>query len=108
MTNSVTYHKIPGWKGNNSTGCEAAFTVAKDLGRRHRQVIDAFAQFGKDGATCDEVGELLELPAYIVRPRASELERKTQLFLIGKRPGAFGHNVSIYSVINPHREARAA
>lgn len=108
MVDSVTYPNMPGWKGTKSTGRAAAFAVAKDLGRRHRQVIEAFAEFGADGGTCDEVGEALELPVYLVRPRASELERKGQLFLVGKRPGSFGHPVSVYSVVKPRPAAEAA
>lgn len=108
MTDRPTYPNMPGWKGNKSTGRAAAFAVAKDMGRRHRQVIEAFAQFGVEGGTCDDVGEMLDLPVYLVRPRASELEHKGQLYLVGKRPGALGHQVSVYSAFKPQPEAQAA
>ena len=96
-----TYPNVPGWKGNKSTGRNAAFAIAEDLGRRHKQVVEAFAAYGGPGATCDEVGEVLDLPTYIVRPRASELERLGRLHPVGKRRGRMGHKVTIYSVVRP-------
>lgn len=105
MTDRKTYPEMPGWKGDKATGRQAAFAIADDLARRHRQVREAFAPFGPAGATCDEVAAALELPVYLVRPRATELERKGLLFAIGKRPGSLGHAVTIYSVIRPLENA---
>ncbi len=95
------YPEIAGWKGNKETGIQAAFAVSKDMGRRHAEVMNAFAQFGAVGATCDTIAEILGLPVFHVRPRASELERKGKLFPIGKAMGAYGHRVTIYSVVKP-------
>ena len=92
---------LAGWKGNKSTGIQAAFAVSKDLGRRHAEVMTAFTAFGTQGATCDEVGEHIGLPAYLVRPRATELDKQGKLFPIGKRMGGMGHKVTVYSVDRP-------
>ena len=92
---------LAGWKGNKSTGIKAAFAVSKDLGRRHAEVMTAFATFGAPGATCDEVGDQIGLPAYLVRPRATELDKQGKLFAIGKRMGGMGHMVTVYSVERP-------
>lgn len=101
MTDRITYPDTPGWKGDKDTGRKAAFAIAKDLPRRHRQVLSAFEPYGSAGTTCDQIGVDLELPVYLVRPRASELERKGRLWPVGKRPGAFGHSVTIYTAIEP-------
>ena len=99
MTDDRQYpFTLAGWKGNKTTGIQAAFTVSKDLGRRHAEVMSAFATFGTPGATCDEVGEHIGLPAYLVRPRATELDKQGKLFAIGKRMGGMGHKVTVYSV----------
>ena len=98
MSENITFPFMAGWKGNKSTGIKAAFAVSKDMGRRHAQVMAAFRPFGRLGATCDEVGEAIGLPAYLVRPRATELEKQGKLFPIGKRMGGMGHKVTVYSV----------
>lgn len=43
----------------------------------------------------------LGLPVHIVRPHASELERKGNLFPMGRAMGGLGHNVTVYSVERP-------
>jgi hypothetical protein len=70
MTDKPKYPDIPGWKGNKATGRQAAFAVAADLGRRHAQVLAAFEPYGAAGASCDDICGTLELPVYLVRPRA--------------------------------------
>ena len=101
MTDKPTYPDMAGWRGSKSTGIQAAFAVSKDMGRRHAEVMNAFAGFGQTGATCDVVAEILGLPVYLVRPRASELERKGRLHPVGKAMGSMGHKVTIYSVERP-------
>lgn len=101
MADRPTYPDMPGWKGSKSTGRAAAFTVSKDLARRHGQVLAAFEPYGADGATCDDICEQLGLPVHCVRPRASELERKGKLFAIGKRLGQMGLKVTVYSTERP-------
>lgn len=108
MAERTTYPYMPGWKSDKATGRQAAFAIAPDLARRHRQVLEAFAPYGAAGATCDEVAETLALPVYLVRPRASELERLGKLFPIGKRLGAMGFKVTVYSVVKPAVYAQAA
>lgn len=108
MTDRTTYPDMPGWKGDKATGRQAAFAIAPDLARRHRQVLEAFAQHGAAGAICDEIAGTLNLPVYLVRPRASELERLGRLFPIGKRLGAMGFKVTVYSVVKPVVCAQAA
>ena len=98
---NLTYPDVPGWKGDKETGRKAAFAIAKSLGARQQQVWDAFAKRGEAGATCDELQGELDLPAYVIRPRASELERKGKLFPVGKREGSMGHKVTIYSTVKP-------
>lgn len=90
-----------GWKGNKSTGIRAAFAVSQDLGRRQAQVVTEFDKFGEPGTTCDVVGENIGLPAYLVRPRATELEKQGKLFAVGKAMGTMGHKVTVYSTSNP-------
>ena len=94
-------HDQAGWKGSKSTGIQAAFAVTKDLGRRHSEVLNAFAPYGAPGATCDVVGEGIGLPAYLVRPRATELEKLGKLFAVGKAMGQMGHKVTVYSTVKP-------
>jgi hypothetical protein len=100
------YPNMPGWKGSKSTGREAAFAVAKDITGRRRQVWEAFEPYGTAGSTCDETSETLDLPAYVLRPRASELEKLGKLFALPeKRRGQMGHNVTVYSVLKPAEAA---
>lgn len=101
MAEKITYPDMPGWKGDKTTGREAAFAIAKDLPARQRQVWDAIAARGEAGATCDDLQDELELPAYCIRPRASELERKGKLWPVGKRMGQLGHRVTVYSAFKP-------
>ena len=96
---------LAGWKGSKSSGREAAFAVSKDLGRRQQEVFNGFSKRGHSGCTCDDLEDELGLPAYTIRPRASELERKGRLFAIGKRLGRMGYKVTIYSVVKPEAEA---
>lgn len=97
----LKYPEMAGWKGAKITGIQAAFAVSKDLGRRHAEVMSAFAAYGEAGATCDTIAEVLGLPVYLVRPRASELERKGKLFAVGKAMGVLGHKVTVYSTVKP-------
>ena len=92
-------HTQAGWKGNKPTGIQAAFAVSKDLGRRHTEVLSALAPYGAAGATCDAIGECIGLPAYLVRPRATELEKQGKVFAIGKAMGTMGHKVTVYSTV---------
>lgn len=108
MTDRTTYPDMPGWKGDKATGRQAAFAIASDLPRRHRQVMEAFSRYGSRGATCDEISDLLGLAVYLVRPRASELEQKGKLFAVGKRLGTMGHKVTVYSIVKPDSQAKAA
>lgn len=101
MADKLTYPDVPGWKGDKATGREAAFAIAKELPARQQQVWDAFAKRGEAGCACDDLQAELELPTYVIRPRASELERKGKLFPVGKCFGAMGHKVTIYSTVKP-------
>lgn len=96
------YPNMPGWKGNKSTGIKAAFAVAPTIGRRHKQVIDALTPYGSSGATCDDISEVIGLPPYLIRPRATELDKQGKLFVLPeKRMGQMGHKVSVYSTVKP-------
>ena len=94
-----------GWKGNspearqNSAG--AAHMVNKTLGRRHAQMLAAWARYGASGAIPETVGEDEGLPVHVVRPRASELVKRGLLFEVGKRAGGLGCKVMAYSVVKP-------
>jgi hypothetical protein len=101
MPESPKYPDMAGWKGNKLTGIRAAFAVSKDMGRRHAEVLTAFASSGAHGTTCDAIAADLGLPVHIVRPRASELERKGKLFPVGRAMGGLGHKVTVYSVVAP-------
>lgn len=104
--NVAKYPEMPGWKGNKSTGRNAAFAVAQDITGRRRQVWEAFAPYGASGGTCDDISGDLQLPVYVLRPRASELEKLGKLFALSeKRPGQMGHNVTVYSVVKPAEAA---
>ena len=101
MSDTPTYPDMAGWKGNKLTGILAAFAVSKDMGRRHAEVLTAFASPRATGTTCNAIAADLGLPAHIVRPRASELERKGRLFPIGKAMGGLGYHFTVYSVERP-------
>ena len=105
MSETTTYPDLPGWKGDKATGREAAFAIAKELPKRQREVFEALEKRGVAGAICDELQDELGLPTYVIRPRASELECKGKVFAIGKRPGALGHPVTVYSTVKPMDEA---
>lgn len=101
-----------GFKGHSpqarENGKEAAASVSNDLSRRHRQMIAAWGPYGALGATPEQVGEDLQLPVYLVRPRAGELVKRGLLYEVGKRPGMFGCNVMAYSTVKPADRAEAA
>lgn len=101
MSDSPKYPHMAGWKGNKITGIRAAFAVSKDMGRRHAEVLSAFASSGAAGTTCDAIAAELGLPVHILRPRASELEKKGKLFPVGKAMGGLGHKVTVYSIERP-------
>jgi hypothetical protein len=101
MIGKQKYPQMAGWKGNKTTGIQAAFAVSRDMGRRHAEVLAAFTAFGARGATCDTIGGSLDLPTYLVRPRASELESMGKLYSVGKAMGSMGHKVTVYSVEHP-------
>src|SRR5690606_5428707 len=94
-----------GFKGNSAaareTGREAAQGVTETLGRRHQQMMDAWARYGAYGAIPEQVASDLALPVHVVRPRAGELVKRGLLFEIGKRPGLLGCRVMAYSVVKP-------
>lgn len=108
MSKKITYPDMPGWKGDKATGRDAAFSIAKELPTRQQQVWEAIASRGEAGATCNELQDELKLPAYVIRPRASELEQKGRLFPVGKRMGQFGHKVTVYSTVKPADVSEAA
>ncbi len=106
MSEPIKYPEMAGWKGNKSTGIEAAFAVSKDLGRRHAEVMGEFVKYGASGATCDVIAETLGLPVYLVRPRATELEKQGKLFPIGKAMGRMRHKVTVYSTVKRDADAQ--
>lgn len=94
-----------GHKGLSTTALEnsrnAAQEVTKTLGRRHRQMVDAWSRYGRLGTTPEQISADLDLPVHVVRPRAGELVRIGKLYEVGKRPGGMGHPVTAYSIVNP-------
>jgi hypothetical protein len=94
-----------GHKGNSKhareTGRAAAKEVTRSLGRRHKQMLNAWAPYGANGARPEEVARDLGLPVHVVRPRASELVKRKLLFEVGKRPGDLGSLVMAYATIAP-------
>jgi hypothetical protein len=106
MSDSPKYPDMAGWKGNKLTGIHAAFAVPKDMGRRHAEVLAAFASSGTGGTTCDAIALDLGLPVHVVRPRASELERRGKLFPIGKAIGGLALKVTVYSVERPFEQGQ--
>ena len=94
-----------GFKGNSAetrqNSREAAEKVSKDLGRRHKQMLEAWAPYGASGAIPEDIAEDLGLPVHIIRPRAGELVKRNKLFEIGRRMGGMGHKVTAYSVERP-------
>lgn len=89
-------------RGNSEA---SAKEVTRDLARRHRQVVEAFAAYGPGGAIPEQVANDLDLPVHVVRPRCGELRTRKLLFEVGKRPGHMGHAVTAYSAIQPDGEA---
>lgn len=94
-----------GFKGNSAaareTGKEAAQSVTDSLGRRHQQMMDAWAPYGPRGAIPEEIARDLDLPVHVIRPRAGELVKRRLMFEVGKRPGLLGCQVMAYSVVRP-------
>ena len=94
-----------GHKGNSpqarQNSREAAEGVTKDLGRRHQQMIDAWAPYGAAGAIPEDIAKDLDLPVHIIRPRAGELVKRKKLFEVGRRIGGLGKRVMAYSVQRP-------
>ena len=87
---------------------EAAQEVTRTLGRRHRQMLEAWAPYGRAGATPEQIAADLDLPLLCVRPRAGELARLGRLHEVGKRPGGMGKPVMAYSIEKPAALAEAA
>ena len=104
-------HTQAGWKGNKPPGIKAAFAVSRDLGRRHSEFMSALTPYGAPGASCDVLSETTGLPAYLLRPRATELEKQGKIFAVGKAMGMMGHKVTVYSTVRPrvdeHQGGRA-
>lgn len=94
-------HTQAGWEGNKPTGIQSAFAVSKDLGRRHSEFMAALSPYGAQGASCDVLSEPTGLPAYLLRPRATELEKQGKIFAVGKAMGMMGHKVTVYSTVKP-------
>lgn len=108
QTDQDKYPNMPGWKGNKSTGRNAAFAIAQTVTGRRRQVYEAIQPYGPSGATCDDISEALGLPPYLIRPRATELEKLGKLYALpDKRLGQMGHKVSVYSTIKPAEQDEA-
>lgn len=101
-----------GWKGNSNearaNSIAAAAHVNKDLGRRHRQVMERLALYGSAGATPEQVAADLRVPVHVVRPRCGELVKRGLLFQVGRRPGDLGCMVTAYSTVRPEAQAVAA
>ncbi len=105
---TVTHYRegtAAGYKGNSpetiANSKEAAKAVTETLGRRHRQMLDAWVPYGPRGATPEDVAGELDLPVHVVRPRAGELVKRGLLFQVGKRPGSLGAMVTAYSAVRP-------
>ena len=90
-----------GFKGETETGKAAAAMVNETLGRRHKQMLEAWKPFGAAGAIPEQVAEKLELPVHIVRPRAGELVKRGLFFPVGKRAGGLGCEGMAYSTVKP-------
>ncbi len=88
----------------NSAGAAAAIT--KDLGRRQRQVLEAWAFFGKAGAIPEQIANNLSLPVHVIRPRAGELVKRGLLFELDSRKGDLGRDVMAYSITRPEEGVR--
>lgn len=86
----------------------AALRELAEAGRRHRQMIEAWARYGANGATPEQIALDVDLPVHVVRPRAGELVRLGKFFEVGKRPGGMGHLVTAYSTIDPDALGEAA
>jgi hypothetical protein len=65
------YPETPGFK-SGATSREAAIKIAPRAGTLRRQVLAEFAAV-PDGATADEIAQILDRTAFAVRPRVSEL-----------------------------------
>lgn len=98
-----------GAKGNSkqarANSEDAAKEVTETLGRRHRQMVEAWLPYGAGGAIPEQVANDLGLPVHVVRPRAGELKKRGLLFELGKRPGEMGCNVTAYSTVRPDEAA---
>lgn len=84
---------------------EAASKVTQDLGRRHRQMVEAWTPYGAAGAIPEQISNDTGLPVHVIRPRAGELVKRKLLFEVGKRQGGLGCRVMAYSVTAPADDA---
>lgn len=101
-----------GHKGNSpearGNSRAAADEVTRTLARRQRQMLDAWAIYGRAGAIPEQIADDLGVPVHIVRPRAGELVRLGRLHEVGRRPGGMGHKVMAYSTEEPVALSEAA
>ena len=98
-----------GHKGHSAAAREnsmdAASEVTKDLGRRQRQMVEAWTLYGAVGAIPEQISNDTGLPVHVIRPCAGELVKRKLLIEVGKREGGLGCRVMAYSVAAPAEEA---
>lgn len=107
MAQRKLYQDRAGWKGREASRI-AAEAVSKTLPQRQAQIYQAFARYGERGSTSCEIARGLGLPASLVRPRTTELDRLGKLFAIGTRKGEWGQPVTIYTTVRPKDEGTDA
>lgn len=97
-----------GYKGDKSTGRDAAEAVTRDLANRHKQVFEAWEPYGAAGAIPETVAPALDLPVHVIRPRCCELVKRGLMYENGKSMGGLGHKVTCYTVVRPEPALQAA
>lgn len=111
MTNFTHGHyargTAAGQKGNTDTGRAASDHASGTLPRRHRQMMEAWAVYGAEGAIPETIANDLGLPVHVVRPRCGELVKRGLMFVVGKAPGNLGCHVRRFSIVRP-AEVQAA
>lgn len=89
------------------TSIDGALYVQAKLGRLQAAAFNLIAAAGPNGATCDEIGAALDWAVYLVRPRATELQRMGKVIDSGvRRNGACGRPVIVWCLPEYRRERR--
>lgn len=105
---AMTYPTTPGYVSGCETSKEAADLIEPSAGTIRRWVYDEIVRCGKQGATCDEIEESLDLSHQTTSARIRELSLNGNVEIIGARLTRTGRRARVYRVIDASTNERAA